>query len=191
MGIVYSDVCGSWITNVIQYDAPTNPGNSGGPVFNGAGEVVGIAAYAANYENGMAYAISSDKLAKVAFTLIFSGSYENCILPGGWTIDDLSPSTAIARGLENTFGIIFIQASNIGNIAAKDICVAIDGLEIRDVADLFGYISAYKDVGDDVTLTLINMAGDYRDVTLTLSKVISVEKPSSGKDRGGSIRPLN
>ncbi len=167
-GMIYSSVCGSWITNMIQYDASTNPGNSGGPVFDSNGKVIGIAAYSSSSAQGIFYAIASDKLERVANAIIDNGSFTNCILPGNWTIDDFTPATAIARGLDSTFGIIFLQATNVGTVATNDICTAIDGMAIKDYTDFFGYISLHKSVGDSVTLTLISTTGTEKTVTLTL-----------------------
>jgi len=154
-GIIYSSIAGRWISNLVQYDAPTNPGNSGGPVFNQEGQVIGIAAYGYSTGEGVNLAISSNKVKRIANAIIDFGSFSNPILPGNWTISDLTPEIALDRGLDNTFGIIFNQASGVGQVQVNDIAIAVDGIQIQDFADLFSYIAEFKSVGDTITLTIV------------------------------------
>lgn len=158
-----------WVGNLIQIDAATNPGNSGGPVFNSAGQVIGIAqsGFTSFYQN-INFAVASNKVKKVADSIIASGTFSSPMLPGDWSMDDLDPETAIDRGLDSAFGVIVNAATGMGDIRANDIIIAIDGISIRDGADLFSYIAEFKNVGDTVTLTLIRSSGTEIEVSLTL-----------------------
>lgn len=76
---------GDWaVCNLIQYDAATNPGNSGGPVINAKGQVIGIAAYTITAESGsgISWCVSSNKINRVANAIINTGSFHDAVLPG-------------------------------------------------------------------------------------------------------------
>ncbi len=143
------------ITNLIQYDAPSNPGNSGGPVFNKEGQVIGIVSWGYSANNDMSYAVSSNKIKKVAAAIINDGAFTNAHLPGTWIIDDLTPSRVVQYNLDSIFGVLFLTAIGVGDIQEDDVAVAVDGVSIRDIADLFSYIAEFKSVGDTMTLTVI------------------------------------
>jgi S1-C subfamily serine protease len=159
----------SWlVSNLIQIDAPTNPGNSGGPVINNNGQVVGIAAYTNSSGEGIHYAISSNKIDRVASAIINEGSFTDATLPGRWTIDDITPDNAISKGLSSCFGVLFTMAQDMEVVQANDVAIAVDGIAIKETADLFSYIAEFKSVGDTITLTLMKSNGIQTDVELTL-----------------------
>jgi S1-C subfamily serine protease len=156
-----------WFSNLIQYDTAQNPGNSGGPVINGHGQVIGIAAYSSSGE-GIHYAIASNKINRVAQAIIEDGTYTDATLPGDWNLNDLTPNDAITKGLDTAFGVIFATAKDMGELRANDIAIAVDGITIKDMADLFSYIAEYKSVGDTITLTVINSFHAIIEVPLEL-----------------------
>lgn len=145
----------SWsVTNLIQYDAPSTGGNSGGPVFNKEGQVIGIVSF--GYSSfDISYAISSNKIKRVAQAIINQGSYTNATLPGDWWISDLTPEDVISMGLDSSFGVIFDSAINVGEVLTNDVVIAVDGIAIKDAAELFSYIGEFKSVGDTLTLAVI------------------------------------
>ncbi len=86
------------VPNLLQFDAPVNPGNSGGPLVNGSGEVIGVvvARIIAGQGDGIYYAVASNKVKRVAEAIIASGSFPYPWL--GVNIADLTPDDAQASG---------------------------------------------------------------------------------------------
>ncbi len=146
-----------WTFNLFQYDAPSNFGNSGGPLVTSEGEVIGliIARVSPSLGDGICFAVSSNKVKRVADSIIDSGSFQNATLPGTWEISNLTPQEARDRNMETTNGVLFNQASGVGNIQADDVVVAVDGVPVNGGADLFNYFGEHKSPGDTVILTVI------------------------------------
>lgn len=167
-GMVYVSGVG-WVANLIQYDAAQNGGNSGGPVFNSEGQVIGIADNSNTAAEGIHYAVSSNKVKRVAEAIIDNGSFTNATLPGTWMISNLTPSVAIDRGLDSAFGIIFNLVTGMGQMQANDIATTVDGMIIKDFADLFSYIAEFRSVGDTITLTLIRGTGTEIEASVVLT----------------------
>jgi S1-C subfamily serine protease len=149
-----------WVPNLIQFDAAVNFGNSGGPLVNSNGEVIGlvIARIGPDEGDGIYYAVSSNKVKRVTDSLIAQGSFDYPWL--GIMITNLTPQMAQDRGLESTNGILVdavlseSPAAVVG-IEADDIIVAIDGVDLRDMADLNSYLGEYKSPGETATITMI------------------------------------
>ncbi|MBA7671794.1 Serine protease Do-like HtrA [subsurface metagenome] len=149
-----------WVTNLIQFDAAVNAGNSGCPLVNAEGEVIGvvIARIEPDEGDGIYYAVSSNKVKRVAASLIAQGSFDYPWL--GVVITDLTPQIVQTKALETANGVLVTEiAANspaeAAGIEAEDIIVAIDGVTIRDVATLTSYLGEHKSPGETATITLI------------------------------------
>src|SRR5690606_35107277 len=64
---------GTLVDNVIQSDAPLNPGSSGGPMINTDGEVIGVNTAIINGAQGLSFSVSIDTAREIASQLIKSG----------------------------------------------------------------------------------------------------------------------
>jgi S1-C subfamily serine protease len=162
------------VANIIQFDAAINYGNSGSPLLNSKGEVIGmvIARVDPQQGDGIYYAVSSKKVMRVALSLIERGSFDYPWL--GVTITNLTPATARARNLETTNGALVISViaatpAEAAGIMAGDIIVAINGTPVQEIADLVCYLGEYVSPGDKVTLTLMRGWAKI-ELTLTASK---------------------
>jgi len=162
---------GNWLTsNLIQYDAATNYGNSGGALINSQGEIVGMIAAGIHPElgEGIYWAVSSNKVNRVATAIIESGDFHNATLPGTWELSNLTPEAARDRNMESTNGILFVEVEGMNTIEADDILVAVDDVPVREAADLFNYLGEYRSPGDTVTLTVVIRSGVQIEVSVEL-----------------------
>jgi len=149
-----------WVANLIQFDAAVNFGNSGSPLLNSRGEVIGmvIGRVDPNLGDGIYYAVSSNKVKRVADSLIDRGFFDYPWL--GVEITNLTPETVRARNLETingalVKGVITDTPAEAAGIKVDDIIVGIDGAAIWEVADLTSYLGEYGGRDEVVTLELI------------------------------------
>jgi 2-alkenal reductase len=176
----------------IQTDAAVNPGNSGGPLFDGAGEVIGVntAILSPSGGNiGVGFAIPANVVKRVVPELIQRGCYRHPLI-GVSTISLARVGQAVKQQLgipANQKGLLVQEATagaaQAGTRAGErvvtldgvqirvggDIIVAVDGHELSTGGDLRGYIENTKRPGDTVTLTIIR-EGQRQDVTVRLSE---------------------
>ncbi len=160
--------------NMFQIDAAVNSGNSGGPVFNAAGEVVGIvtAKYASTGVEGLGFAIPINDAVKIASDLITQG-YVSGKAYMGVTINDRYntmegrvwasynniPQGAYVDGVESG------SCAEKAGIRAKDIITRLGGQEIRNYADLSAALHGFS-AGDTTELTVYRGS---EELTLTIT----------------------
>ncbi len=116
----------------LQLDAPINFGNSGGPVFNAAGEVIGVntAIFSPNGGNiGIGFAIPANQAKSVIGELRNNGSVERGWL--GVQIQNLDDELAASVGLKDTHGALVAEV-------LKDGPAAHGGVQAGDVITRFG-----------------------------------------------------
>lgn len=149
-----------WVANLVQFDAAANFGNSGGPLLNSEGEVIGMVIARVNPDegDGIYHAVSSNKIRRVTASLIDQGSFDYPWL--GVEITNLTPQTTQERELETTNGVLVKRVftdspAKTAGIKDDDIIVAIDGMAVRDVADLTSYLGEHKSPDEETTLELI------------------------------------
>lgn len=126
----------------LQIDAPVNKGNSGGPTFNLAGEVVGVNTAIASPSGGsvgIAFAIPAETTANVIASLKESGAVARGFL--GVQIQPVTPEVADVIGLKEPKGALVASAEANGPAAKAglkrgDTIIALDGAVIKDARDL-------------------------------------------------------
>jgi serine protease Do len=146
---------------MIQTDAAINAGNSGGPLINALGEVIGVNAviFTPNQGNiGLGFAIPIGKVKGIIETLKRSGQVERDYWTG---LEVQNVDARIARyfGLDREAGVIVaeIQRGSPGDRAGLrvgDIIVRANGERIEDDSSLIGIIQDSK-VGDVITLDVL------------------------------------
>ena len=166
----------STVMKVMQTDAAINSGNSGGPLCNANGEVIGITSLklVSSGVEGMGFAIPIEDAVEKAEQII-DGEVISYPYIGISMTDFASAyytqyySLIRKSGLEN--GVIVISVENDspaaeGGMKANDIITAIDGEEVTNVAYLKYYLYQHK-AGDTVTITVYR-DGDTHDLKITL-----------------------
>ena len=163
----------------IQTDASINRGNSGGPLFNVAGEVIGIntAIYSQSGGSvGIGFAISANLANRVASQLVEFGQTRR-----GWLgvfIQEVTPDIAESLGLRDVGGAL-VSSTNENSPAAKggvqpgDVILKFDGKVIDKMRDL-PRIVAETDIGTKVDVELFRQ-GEKKTVQVTLGELEKAE----------------
>ena len=154
----------------IQIDAPVNKGNSGGPTFNQAGEVVGVntAIFSPSGGNvGIAFAIPASTVDSVVTSLKDKGSGTRGFI--GVQTQPVTKEIAEAIGLKEPKGALVAEAHqgrSCGKAGVRigDTIVAVDGERIDGAKDLRGRSRTWP-LASTVSLTLYR-EGKERKVTL-------------------------
>jgi len=159
------------VTNAIQVDAAVNPGNSGGPLFDAQGRVIGINSSIATLSSesgsiGLGFAIPSNLVKNIASQLISTGTAKHAFL--GVTLND---GTATADGVTRAGAVV--ESVSDGSPAAKaslqkgDVVVAINDKPVGGAESLTAYVRSLAS-GDEAKLTIVR-DGKALDVTVTLA----------------------
>lgn len=166
----------------IQVDAAINRGNSGGPAFNVAGEVVGVntAIFTPNGGNvGIAFAIPANTVKQVITDLMDDGSVTRGFLGVG--LQGVNQNIADSLGLPDASGALVTvptpgSPADMAGIRSGDVVIAVDDEPISDPVDLSRTISR-KDPGTEVKITVWrdNQKMDFTIVLSTL-EVASAEE---------------
>ena len=137
------------IDDAIQTDAAINHGNSGGPLFDLTGRVIGVNSQIESESggnDGVGFAVSSNTVKRIAEALISDGSVVHAYL-GVATEDSTSPVGAAITAVRS--GTPAAEA----NLATGDIVTAVDGEQVSSADELRELVDAH-DPGDSVTLTI-------------------------------------
>jgi serine protease Do len=143
----------------IQTDVPVNPGNSGGPLFNMAGEVIGINSQIFSRTGGfmgVSFAIPIDVARNVEEQLIRTGRVVRGRI--GVTIQDVNAQLAESFGLDRPRGALVSSVEKDGpaaraGIAPGDVILAVSGRPIERYGELSSTIAAMRP-GSDASLAL-------------------------------------
>ena len=141
------DIRSGPLDDFIQIDASINRGNSGGPLFNTRGEVIGVnsAIYSPNGGSvGIGFSIPSSIASNVISQLEQSGSVERGYL--GVHIQALDTEIADNLGLENDNGALVTQVmedspAEKAGIEAGDVILSFDGKELERMRDLPKFVA--------------------------------------------------
>ena len=170
----------------IQTDAAVNPGNSGGPLCNLYGEVIGITTAkinSATYE-GMGFAIPTDTVETVVNNIIKYGYVENRVRLGivGVAVDETA-STAL--GIPQ--GILITEIADDGSFAnssanPKNIITKVDGTRVKTFNQVYSVLAKHK-VGDKINVEIckVDSSNPSNSKTATINVTLVADKGETQK----------
>jgi serine protease Do len=126
------------IDNVIQTDAALNPGNSGGALVNGRGEVVGVNTAVAGIGLGLAVPINT-ATRKIIATLMTDGRVRRAYIGIAGGPRPLPPRARAELGLDAGVEVVEVvpeSPADRAGIRSEDLIVELDGVQIDDVNTL-------------------------------------------------------
>lgn len=184
----------------LQTDASINSGNSGGPLFNTSGEVIGVntAIFSPGGGNvGIGFAVPTSIAQDVVQQLIDTGEVERGFI--GVNLQGVTDPLARAIGLEGTQGAIVTRVepgapAEAAGIRAGDVILSIDGTMAEDARAISRMVADIAP-GSDVPVTVFR-DGEQIEVTLTLaerdaaSQTQSTEMPAESEMLGLAVSPV-
>lgn len=161
----------------IQVDAAINQGNSGGPLFNTDGQVVGIntAIFSPNGGNvGLGFAVPANQAKAIVAQIIDHGSVQRGFI--GVTIQPVTPDIAESLGLAKVEGALISTVNPDGPADAAglrqgDVVTGVNGAPIAKLKDLTRAVAAVTP-GGEASLKVWR-GGKYREVPVTVGKMAS------------------
>jgi serine protease Do len=185
----------------IQTDAAVNPGNSGGPLFDASGAVMGVNAQiysrTGGYQ-GLSFAIPIDVALKVKDQIVSSGHATHARL--GVQIQDINQGLAESFGLNKPDGALIANVvpgspAAQGGLQSGDVVLAINGQPVERAGDLSTRVGM-STPGERVTLKVWRERGE-REVTVKLGSARDAQEQASAGNQpsqgqlGLSLRPLS
>lgn len=162
------------LTDLFQTDAAINSGNSGGPLLNMAGQVIGINTAVAQDAQGIGFAIPINATKGTLRGVLAGKGVQRAYL--GVRYIPVTPETAKKYNLpvkqgayvygENTVAVANDSPAGKAGVKEKDVITKINGLLVGKNGGVSSLIGAYAP-GDTIKVTVVR-GGSERDVTVTL-----------------------
>ncbi|MCU0491747.1 MAG: trypsin-like peptidase domain-containing protein [Chloroflexaceae bacterium] len=161
------------IGGAIQTDAAINPGNSGGPLLNTQGQVIGMNTAILSQSgtsSGIGFAVPVNLIRKVVPALIERGQYDHPWLGVG--TGNITTFQAQQQNLPSA-GVIIEPSQADSPVAqagltGQAIVTAINGQPVTSSADMIGYLELNTSPGDTITLSIIDLDGQRRELSVQL-----------------------
>ncbi len=162
-----------YYVNMIQTDAAINGGNSGGPLVNSLGELIGMntlifTADGSRGNVGVGFAIPVEKIQKIVTELKTNGKVDRDFWTG-LRIQAVDQGIAKYYNLESTRGVIITHIADNSpaaraDLKVGDIILRVDKYKVNDDETLIGILQEFK-TGDTLTFTIVR---DNQRITKTM-----------------------
>ena len=161
----------SYMEDLIQTDASINSGNSGGPLIDKEGNVIGITTVKITDAEGIGFAIPINIIKPIIEKLQQAGKFEEASL--GVYVYDKEAIQYIDSSLNFEYGVYITElipegAAKMAGIRVGDIIEKIDGIKLNKINDLRKHIYT-KNIDDEVRLTILRNKQEF-EVTAKLTK---------------------
>ena len=170
LGRSLRDERGRMVENLIQTDAALNPGNSGGPLVNSAGEVVGINTAIIQGAQGICFAVAANTATLVLAEILKHGRVRRATIG---VVAQQAPAPAALRDrldLDQTYGVLVTAVTpggpaDLAGVIAGDLILAVGGRTVTGLDDLFRQLD--KDTIDRPCELLLIREGRLLSVKIT------------------------
>jgi S1-C subfamily serine protease len=168
---------GRLIENIIQTDAALNPGNSGGPLVNSRGEVIGVNTAMIPSAQGICFAIASNTAEFVAAWLIKDGRIRRAWLGIEGQPAPLHPRIARHLGLKQSQGVLVLRVeadspADKAGLRDGDLIVGLNGHSVAGIDELQRLLVG-PEIGRESTMVVV------RHTLQLVLKVVPRETPES------------
>jgi len=160
---------GRLIENIIQHTAPLNPGNSGGPLLNSSGLVVGINTAIIFMAQGIGFSIPSNTARWVFSQILTHGRVRRAYLGISGRTRPVGRKIARYHRLEGEDAVEIISVEPDGparraGLHIGDVIVSVNGVRVESIDDLHRFLSEWP-IGEPVRLGILRRA-ELQDINL-------------------------
>ena len=159
LGRALRSMSGRLIENVIQHTAPLNPGNSGGPLVDSRGRIVGVNTAIIPVAQGIGFAIPSNTAEWVVSQLITTGKVRRAYLGIAGRSRPLSRSLIRFHNLPNKHAVEVVSVEKGGpadasGLKERDLIISINNTDVTSVDDLHRFLTKWP-IGTGVKVTVV------------------------------------
>ncbi|HEV2354085.1 MAG TPA: trypsin-like peptidase domain-containing protein, partial [Puia sp.] len=162
------------VESFIQTDAAVNPGNSGGPLINTEGQLIGINSAIASPTGsyaGYSFTIPVNIVKKIVNDIMKFGTPQRAFLGIQYPTDNMSDDQKQADGIKDGEGVYVLEvvpdgAAEHGGIKKGDVITKLNGVSVTTGAELVGQIATFSP-GDKVNVTY-KRGGEEKTVSIVL-----------------------
>ena len=159
LGRVLRSTQGRLIENIIQHTAPLNPGNSGGPLVDSSGKVIGINTAIIAMAQGIGFSIPANTAKWVVSQILTRGRVRRGFLGIGARQRPMDRRIVRFHGLDNNYAVEVLSVETSGpaglaGLSVGDLIVGINGSDVQSVDDLHRFLSDWP-IGRPVEIDVV------------------------------------
>ena len=161
LGRAIRSINGRLIENIIQHTAPLNPGNSGGPLVNTRGQVVGINTAIIAAAQGIGFSIPSNTASWVLSKLMTQGRVTRSFLGIAGAPRPLSRRTIRALNLSTEHAVVILEVTRGGpahqaGLLTGDLLIRIGDRDVATMDDIYRFLTEWP-AGKPVKVTILRL----------------------------------